>query len=172
MNLLGGLQDDFEVDLAVLAGWMHFYKIPERYMTKLINIHPSLIPAFCGKGYYGNRVHQAVVSRADQIQPSFRAARSAAAHTRGARCDRQSRKLDFGAKVTGCTVHFADNEYDHGPIILQRAVQVDEDDDVDRLAARVFEEEKEALPEAIRLLSEGRVLVEGRRVRILRVGKC
>mmetsp|Transcript_10793 Transcript_10793/g.33048 ORF Transcript_10793/g.33048 Transcript_10793/m.33048 type:complete len:250 (-) Transcript_10793:721-1470(-) len=127
--------DEFVVDLAVLAGWMHFYKIPKKYATKVVNIHPSLIPAFCGKGYYGNRVHEAV--------------------------------LQFGAKLTGCTVHFADNEYDHGPIIMQLPVPVAEDDDADSLAARVFEREKEALPKALQLIAEGRVQIDGRRVRIL-----
>mmetsp|Transcript_12300 Transcript_12300/g.50655 ORF Transcript_12300/g.50655 Transcript_12300/m.50655 type:complete len:121 (+) Transcript_12300:738-1100(+) len=113
---------------------MHFYRIPDRYLGKVVNIHPSLIPAFCGKGYYGERVHRAV--------------------------------LDFGAKITGCTVHFADNEYDHGPIILQRSVPVEEDDDDESLAARVFESEKLALPDALRLLAEDRVIIDGRRVKI------
>ncbi|KAJ8908792.1 hypothetical protein NDN08_005496 [Rhodosorus marinus] len=126
--------DEFGVDLAVLAGWMHFYRIPDHYLGKVVNIHPSLIPAFCGKGYYGERVHRAV--------------------------------LDFGAKITGCTVHFADNEYDHGPIILQRSVPVEEDDDDESLAARVFESEKLALPDALRLLAEDRVIIDGRRVKI------
>lgn len=74
--------------------------------------------------------------------------------------------LARGCKVSGCTVHFADNEYDHGPIILQRCVPVREDDTPDRLAARVFEAECEAYPEAIRLYAEGRLRVEGSRVRI------
>jgi folate-dependent phosphoribosylglycinamide formyltransferase PurN len=69
--------------------------------------------------------------------------------------------------VTGCTVHFADNQYDHGPIILQRSVVVLEDDDPERLARRVFEQECEAYPEAIRLFAQGRLRVEGRRVRIV-----
>ena len=100
-----------------------------------MNIHPSLIPAFCGKGFYGHHVHEAV--------------------------------LAYGAKVSGCTVHFADNEYDHGPIILQRPVAVHEDDTPDLLAARVFQEECEAYPQAIRWFAEGRLRIEGRRVRIM-----
>ncbi|HMF14161.1 MAG TPA: formyltransferase family protein, partial [Gemmataceae bacterium] len=74
--------------------------------------------------------------------------------------------LSYGVKVSGCTVHFADNVYDHGPIILQRTVPVLEDDTPDTLAARVFEQECEAYPEAIRLFAEGRLQIEGRRVHI------
>jgi phosphoribosylglycinamide formyltransferase-1 len=96
----------------------------------VMNIHPALIPAFCGRGFYGARVHQAV--------------------------------LDYGAKVSGCTVHFADNQYDHGPIILQRTVPVLDADTADSLAHRVFEEECEAYPQAIQWFAEGRIRVEGR----------
>ena len=74
--------------------------------------------------------------------------------------------LEAGVKVSGCTVHFADNIYDHGPIVLQRVVPVQDDDTPDTLAARVFEQECEAYPEAIRLFAEGRLRIEGRRVRI------
>ncbi|MBC7351484.1 MAG: phosphoribosylglycinamide formyltransferase, partial [Thermogutta sp.] len=105
------------------------------FENRVVNIHPALIPAFCGQGFYGLRVHQAV--------------------------------LDYGAKITGCTVHFADNLYDHGPIILQRVVPVLDDDTPETLAARVFAEECKAYPEAITLIAEGRVQVEGRKVRIL-----
>ena len=106
--------------------------VPDDFADRVMNIHPALIPAFCGKGFYGHRVHQAA--------------------------------LETGVKVCGCTVHFADNVYDHGPIILQRAVPVLDDDTPDTLAARVFEQECEAYPEAIRLFAEGRLRVEGRRV--------
>lgn len=75
--------------------------------------------------------------------------------------------LHYGAKVSGCTVHFADDEYDHGPIIVQRAIAVHEDDTPETLAFRVFEQECQAYPEAIRLFAEQRLQVEGRRVRIL-----
>jgi phosphoribosylglycinamide formyltransferase-1 len=78
--------------------------------------------------------------------------------------------LTYGAKVTGCTVHFADDEYDHGPIILQKAIPVRDDDTPETLAFRVFEQECEAYPEAIRLFAEGRLVVEGRRVRTLPIG--
>jgi formyltetrahydrofolate-dependent phosphoribosylglycinamide formyltransferase len=121
-----------QVDLVCLAGFLQLITIPEDFRNRVMNIHPSLIPAFCGKGYYGQRVHEAA--------------------------------LEKGVKVTGCTVHFADNLYDHGPIIVQRAVPVLDDDDADTLAARVFEQECEAYPEAIRLFAEGRLRVEGQRV--------
>jgi len=123
------------VDLIVMAGFMCLVRIPEKFIGRAMNIHPALIPAFCGKGYYGHRVHEAVVA--------------------------------YGAKISGCTVHFADNEYDHGPVILQKAVPVFSDDTPDELAARVFEQECEAYPEAIQLFAEGRLKIEGRRVRIL-----
>jgi len=121
-------------DLVCLAGFLQLLVIPEDFHQRVLNIHPALIPAFCGKGYYGQRVHEAV--------------------------------LAYGAKVTGCTVHFADNQYDHGPILLQRPVPVLDDDTPATLAARVFAAEREAYPQAIQWLAEDRVRVEGRRVRI------
>ncbi len=127
--------DDCQPDLVALAGFMCLYKVPDRYANRIMNIHPALLPSFGGKGFYGERVHEAV--------------------------------LGHGCKVTGCTVHFVDNVYDHGPIILQRTVGVAEDDDAHSLAQRVFEQELEAYPMAVNLYSEGRVMVEGRRVRIL-----
>ena len=124
-----------KADLVCMAGFLHLYRIPETLRWKVMNIHPALIPAFCGKGYYGSRVHRCV--------------------------------LKSGVKVSGCTVHFADNEYDHGPIILQKTVPVLEGDDPDTLAARVFEQECEAYPEAIRLFAERRLWVTGPRVEVL-----
>lgn len=123
------------VDLVCLAGFLQLLRIPDDFQGRVMNIHPSLIPAFCGKGYYGHRVHEAA--------------------------------LAYGVKISGCTVHFADNLYDHGPIILQRAVSVSEEDTPDTLAARVFEEECKAYPEAIRLFAAGRLHIDGRRVRIV-----
>jgi phosphoribosylglycinamide formyltransferase 1 len=120
-------------ELVCMAGFLQLVPIPADFALRVLNIHPSLIPAFCGKGYHGQHVHQAV--------------------------------LDAGVKITGCTVHFADNEYDHGPIVLQRAVAVHDDDTAETLAARVFAEECEAYPEAIRLFAAGQLRVEGRRVR-------
>jgi len=125
-----------EADLVTLAGFLKLLEIPPDFTNRVMNIHPALIPAFCGKGMYGLRVHKAV--------------------------------LDYGAKVSGCTVHFADNEYDHGPIILQRVVPVLDDDTPESLAARVFEQECEAYPEAIRLYAAGALEVVGRRVRVKR----
>jgi formyltetrahydrofolate-dependent phosphoribosylglycinamide formyltransferase len=122
-------------ELVCMAGFLQLVTVPADFQGRVMNIHPSLIPAFCGKGYYGHHVHEAV--------------------------------LAYGVKVTGCTVHFADNEYDHGPIILQRVVAVRDDDDADSLAARVYEQECEAYAEAIRLFAAGRLQVEGRRVRVL-----
>ncbi len=121
-----------EVELVCLAGYLQLITIPDDFRNRVMNIHPALIPAFCGKGFYGHHVHEAV--------------------------------LEKGVKITGCTVHFADNLYDHGPIIVQRAVPVLDDDTADTLAARVFEQECEAYPEAIRLFAEGRLRIEGQRV--------
>lgn len=131
--------DGAGVGLVVLAGWLHFYAIPDRYAGRVLNVHPSLIPAFCGRGYYGGHVHAAVVA--------------------------------FGVKVTGCTVHLCDNEYDHGPIIVQRAVAVAAGMDADAVAAAVFEEEKVALAEAVGLYAAGRLALGGRVVRVLAEGE-
>jgi phosphoribosylglycinamide formyltransferase 1 len=116
----------------VMGGFLKHVLIPPDFENRVLNIHPGLIPAFCGKGMYGHHVHEAV--------------------------------LKYGAKVSGCTVHFVDNQYDHGPIILQRVVPVESADTPDSLAARVFEAECEAYPEALRLLASGRVEIVGRRV--------
>ena len=124
-----------KVDLVTLAGFLSLIHIPPDYQHRVLNIHPALIPAFCGHGFHGHHVHEAV--------------------------------LDRGAKVSGCTVHFADNEYDHGPIVVQRAVPVLEGDTPDTLAARVFTAECEAYPEAIRLFVEGRLMITDGRLRIL-----
>ena len=125
---------DAGVDYVAMAGFLKFAPVPEDFTNRVVNIHPALIPAFCGAGMYGERVHQAV--------------------------------LDEGVKVTGCTVHFVDNEYDHGPIIWQQPVPVFDDDTANTLAKRVFEVEKEAYPHVLRLLAAGRVRVDGRRATI------
>lgn len=121
--------------LVCMAGYLQLLHIPADYQGKVLNIHPSLLPAFGGRGMYGHHVHEAV--------------------------------LHYGAKISGCTVHFADNEYDHGPIVLQRSVPVADDDTPDTLAARVFQEECAAYPEAVRAYAEGRLRQHGRHVRIL-----
>lgn len=123
-----------QVEVAAMGGFLKRLAIPDDFANRVVNIHPALVPAFCGEGFYGHRVHEAV--------------------------------LAYGAKLSGCTVHFADNQYDHGPVILQRAVPVLDDDTPETLAARVFAAECEAYPEALRLIAAGRVQVEGRRVRI------
>jgi phosphoribosylglycinamide formyltransferase-1 len=123
-----------KADLVILAGFLSLLKVPPDYNGRVLNVHPALIPAFCGKGYYGAKVHQAV--------------------------------LASGVKVSGCTVHFADDKYDTGPIIIQRPVPVLENDTADTLAARVFKEECIALPEAISMFAEGRLKLQGRRVSI------
>lgn len=122
------------VAYVVMGGFLKRVTIPDDFENRVINIHPGLIPAFCGKGFYGHHVHEAV--------------------------------LEYGVKLSGCTVHFADNQYDHGPVILQQAVEVRDDDTPEGLAARVFEAECEAYPKALALLAAGQVTVEGRRVRI------
>ena len=111
------------VQLVVMGGYLQHVLIPEDFENKVINIHPSLIPAFSGKGMYGLRVHQAAI--------------------------------EFGVKVSGCTVHFVDNEYDHGPILLQRTCAVLEGDTAETLQRRIFELECAALPEAIRGIATG-----------------
>ncbi len=110
--------DRKRVDLVVLAGFLRLLVIPNAWIGRVINIHPSLLPAFGGKGFFGARVHQAVLER--------------------------------GVQFTGCTVHYVTNEYDAGPILLQRCIAVGTRDDAHSLAERVFAEEKLALPEAIR----------------------
>lgn len=112
-----------DCDLVVLAGFLRLLPIPKRWRGRVINIHPSLLPAFGGKGYWGHHVHEAAIAR--------------------------------GVQFSGCTVHFVDDRYDEGPIVLQRVVEVAPEDDAESLAAKVFEEEKIALPEAIRRVLDG-----------------
>ncbi len=128
----------FEVDLVVMAGFLSILgeRFTRAYEGRVINIHPALIPSFCGKGFYGIIPHQKV--------------------------------LESGVKVTGATVHFVELEADAGPIILQKAVYVQEDDTPEILQKRVMEQaEWEILPEAVRLFAENRLVVEGRRVKII-----
>ena len=128
--------DEAEIDLVVLAGFLVI--IPEemvaKYRNRIINIHPSLIPSFCGTGYYGLKVHE--------------------------------KALERGVKLTGATVHFVDEGTDSGPIILQKAVEVKDDDTAESLQLRVMEEaEWKILPEAIELVASGKVkVVDGKTV--------
>ena len=128
---------EYKVDLVCLAGYMRVLpsSIISVYRHRVMNIHPALIPLFCGQGMFGEHVHQAV--------------------------------LDYGMKVSGCTVHFVDEEYDTGPIILQKTVPVEEGDTADTLGARVLVQEHKAYPEAIQLFAEGRLKVKGRVVWVL-----
>lgn len=133
-GILGFLQRK-QVDLVCLAGYMRLLKKPvlEAYPNRVMNIHPSLLPAFKG-------------------------------------LKAQEQALVYGVKVAGCSVHFVNEGMDDGPVILQRAVPVMEDDTVETLSARILEQEHQAYPQAVRLFAQGRLQVEGRRVRILPEG--
>ncbi len=116
------------VRYVVLAGWLSFITIPDDFEDRVLNIHPSLIPSFCGKGMYGGSVHEQALER--------------------------------GVKVSGCTVHFADNVYDNGPIVCQKVVPVLDGDTVETLSDRVlFDAEFVAYPEVLQALAERRVQV-------------
>jgi phosphoribosylglycinamide formyltransferase-1 len=116
------LLEGYQIDIICLAGYLKLYQPPPQLKRSVINIHPALIPSFCGDGYYGHHVHNAVRAK--------------------------------GCTVSGCTVHFADEHYDEGPIILQKAVDLDYEDDADSIAAKVFAAECEAFPAAINLVNE------------------
>ena len=131
------LVESYSVDLIVLAGCLMIIpeQIVKNYRNRIINIHPALIPSFCGDGFYGLKVHEAVLAR--------------------------------GVKVTGATVHFVDEGTDTGPIILQKAVMVEDGDTPEILQRRVMEQaEWQILPEAVRLVSENRIVVENNIVKI------
>ena len=122
-----------DVRYVIMAGYLRLLTIPQDYMGRVVNIHPSLIPSFCGKGKYGHLVHEAA--------------------------------LEYGVKVSGCTVHFVNNDYDNGPVILQKVVPVYSNDTPQSLNDRVFyDAECVAYPEAIQLLAEERVHIDGRKV--------
>ncbi len=125
------------VDYIVLAGWLKI--IPESFIKtfedRIINIHPSLIPAFCGAGFYGLKVHKAVI--------------------------------DYGAKVSGCTVHFVNEVPDGGAIIAQTAVNVEDGDTPESLQARILQEEHRLLPYCVKKLCEGKIIKNGRTVTVL-----
>ncbi len=111
---------NYSVDLITLAGYLKLYTPPPALARHVLNIHPALIPAFCGPGFYGHYVHEAVKNR--------------------------------GCLVSGCTVHFANEEYDQGPIVVQQCVSLEDDDTPDEIAAKVFTAECEAFPRAINLV--------------------
>ncbi len=112
----------YEIDIICLAGYLKLYKPVAGYERAVINIHPALIPSFCGAGFYGHHVHEAVKAK--------------------------------GCVVSGCTVHFANENFDEGPIIYQQAVVLDYDDDADTIADKVFAVECEAYPKALQLVEE------------------
>ena len=114
---INAILQDYGIELVLLAGYLKLYQPPPHLRRGVLNIHPSLIPSFCGAGMYGMRVHRAVKAR--------------------------------GVKVTGCTVHFANEVYDEGPIVVQKCVAVNDGDTPEDIAARVFAAECEAYPEAI-----------------------
>jgi formyltetrahydrofolate-dependent phosphoribosylglycinamide formyltransferase len=125
------------VDLVALLGFLSPFET-RGFAGRTLNVHPALVPAFSGRGFYGHKVHEAVLAR--------------------------------GCKVSGATVHLCDDEYDHGPIVLQEAVPVLDDDTPESLAARVQAAERRLVPEALRLFAQGRLRIEGRRVRITKKG--
>lgn len=127
-----------DIGLVVLAGFMTIIteEMVRAYPNAILNIHPALIPSFCGQGYYGLHVHE--------------------------------KALEYGVKVSGATVHFVSEECDAGPIVLQKAVPVEEGDTPEMLQRRIMEQaEWVILPQAVALFCQGRLQVEGRRVHIL-----
>ncbi|MDH4321137.1 MAG: phosphoribosylglycinamide formyltransferase [Desulfobulbaceae bacterium] len=120
-DVINAILRDYDVELVCLAGYLKLYAPPERLKRAVLNIHPSLIPSFCGPGFYGMRVHRAVKER--------------------------------GVKVSGCSVHFANEVYDEGPIVVQKCVPITAEDTPKDIAAKVFAVECEAFPEAINLVA-------------------
>lgn len=123
---------EYGAQWVVMGGFLSLYEVPACYENRVFNVHPSLIPAFCGQGMYGHRVHEAVIQ--------------------------------YGAKVTGCTVHVVNARYDNGPIAAQAVVEVEESDTPETLAARVQQKEREIYPAVVNDFLEGRLIVSGRRV--------
>ena len=122
------------VQLVVMGGYLEHLSIADDFANRVINIHPSLIPAFSGQGFYGLRVHTAAI--------------------------------EYGVKLSGCTVHFVDNQYDHGPIIAQRSCPVLDNDSPQDLQRRVGELERQLYPEIIAAIADNRVSLTGRKVNI------
>lgn len=124
---LGRVLREHAIDLVALAGYLKLVRVPRGFERRIVNIHPALLPDFGGRGMHGRAVHEAV--------------------------------LAAGAKISGCTVHYVDDQYDSGPVILQRVCPVLDDprDTPETLAARVFEQECIAYPEALRRLTSGRL---------------
>jgi phosphoribosylglycinamide formyltransferase-1 len=119
---INAILKDYDINLICLAGYLKLYEPPPQLERNVLNIHPALIPSFCGDGFYGMRVHRAVKAK--------------------------------GVMVSGCTVHFADNRYDEGPIVVQKCVPLEYDDTPEEIAAKVFAMECIAFPEAINIVDE------------------
>ncbi len=121
-SAIAGALDRAGAELVIFAGFLCFWRVPERYMGRVLNIHPALLPAFGGRGFHGHHVHAAV--------------------------------LAAGVRESGCTVHLVDNEYDHGPILGQIRVPVQEGDTPERLAERVMTAERELYPRIIQHVAD------------------
>lgn len=136
-QLLLDALEPYRVDLVCLTGFMRRLgsRFCSTYRWRVMNSHPALIPAFCGRGMFGHHVHEAV--------------------------------LNYGAKVSGCTIHFVNEDYDAGPIIVQKCMPVLESDTPETLAARILPEEHKAYLQAIQWFADGRLSVSGRRVAVL-----
>jgi phosphoribosylglycinamide formyltransferase-1 len=119
---INAILKDYDINLICLAGYLKLYEAPLQLQRNVLNIHPALIPSFCGDGFYGMRVHREVKAK--------------------------------GVMVSGCTVHFADNRYDEGPIVVQKCVPLEYDDTPEEIAAKVFAMECIAFPEAINIVDE------------------
>lgn len=126
--------EEHSVDFILLAGYMKKLdqEIIKKYRNRILNIHPALIPSFCGEKMYGYNVHKAVI--------------------------------DYGCKVSGVTVHIVDEEYDKGPIVMQKPVEVMDDDTPETLAARILAEEHKIIVEAIKLFEDDKIKIDGRKV--------
>lgn len=134
---LADTMEEEGTDLVVLAGFLTIFdeQVYERFPNRILNVHPALIPSFCGKGFYGLHVHEAA--------------------------------LEKGVRVSGATVHIVTPECDAGPIVLQKAVEVKQDDTPETLQKRIMvEAEWKILPEAVKLFCEGRITVENNKVYI------
>lgn len=128
------LLEKFGIDMIILAGYMKMLdpRIIKKFRNRILNIHPALLPSFCGKGMYGLNVHKAV--------------------------------LEYGAKLSGASVHIVDEDYDHGPVVIQKAVKVLPGDTPEVLQKRILKVEHKILPEAIKLFEENKVLITERKV--------
>jgi phosphoribosylglycinamide formyltransferase-1 len=124
----------YKIDLIILAGYMKLVppEIVRKYKNRILNIHPALLPSFCGQGMYGMNVHEAVIN--------------------------------YGAKVSGASVHIVDEIYDHGPVVIQKTVNVSDEDTPETLQKKILKIEHRLFPEAIKLFETKKLTLSGRRV--------